>query len=773
MAAARSPSELTASELMSELQSFGLKTGPITPTTRRILERRLERARNEKNAPSPPVVEPDTSAKFELPAQEGHAAISSSFPQEFDSSDGTPDLFYGVCFDDENHPNGCKSPAVFVDKTQALQAVKSLKNYGARFKAFKSKSDAEQFSLPFNQSQRATPNTETKSPDPISNFKSPTPQQLVLFRKLIEQGKQQEFIELVYNNPRYLISSGDTPVILQEGFRYNAMHVASKENRPHMCELIIRTLESIHFWQVFLQTDNKDSLNSSVNNNRRQFLVDLYLNTPDKGNLETPLHFACKFGHLDVVKYLVSHPLTSITPHNRYGDTPEEMACSRCSSLAGSVQKKDQIKHLLQDNYFVPVFGSQDNSTPPILGDPWSPTMAQGQRRPPSCSSVGVYSPRESVRAYAGPMSPSKASEFHRMWKTPPTSPEDRKQYTNIRRGDSSRGIERIGRSLAHSHGVPWAEYWDFLGCYVDLATPDGLDKLEAHLEKRKRLMTSSHSYSSKDSEDGVPSTPDQSRSSEFTHVFDSPLTTRVPSGRSSGKKPFPIGDVTDELSPTDEKTPSDLATEDLISGLSGLSISSYDTSPEQPMTPLSIQTDFNKASRLDDTKDSTDCKKKLFQNKFSPEGIHTDDVLSGGSCNVISQKADELSEQMAHIVTTEGVLVDEPSSETHSRCWEDGGLGHLDPHASLGSRSTGHNTPRLRQLHKNNVFIDGLFPSKLDVDVLRAIENSNVDERKYPLLTLWRESVMAYSAKARESWPSPGSPRFRLRHKKVQLWSC
>ena len=44
--------------------------------------------------------------------------------------------------------------------------------------------------------------------------------------------------------PRYLIGPGDTPVILQEGFRYNALHVAVKNNRKEMCQVIIDTLES-------------------------------------------------------------------------------------------------------------------------------------------------------------------------------------------------------------------------------------------------------------------------------------------------------------------------------------------------------------------------------------------------------------------------------------------------------------------------------------------------------------------------------------------------
>ena len=42
-------------------------------------------------------------------------------------------------------------------------------------------------------------------------------------------------------------------------------------------------------------------------------------------NWETPLHFACKFGHGNVVEYLVSHPLTDVQRRNKYGETPDQV----------------------------------------------------------------------------------------------------------------------------------------------------------------------------------------------------------------------------------------------------------------------------------------------------------------------------------------------------------------------------------------------------------------------------------------------------------------
>ena len=36
---------------------------------------------------------------------------------------------------------------------------------------------------------------------------------------------------------------------------------------------------------------------------------------------------------------------------------------------------------------------------------------------------------------------------------------------------------------MAHEMGVTWSEYWDFLDCFTDLSTTDGLHKLEAYLQ--------------------------------------------------------------------------------------------------------------------------------------------------------------------------------------------------------------------------------------------------------------------------------------------------
>lgn len=44
-------------------------------------------------------------------------------------------------------------------------------------------------------------------------------------------------------------------------------------------------------------------------------------------------------------------------------------------------------------------------------------------------------------------------------------------------------------RDLAHTGRVAWTEYWHFLGCYADLSSSQGLEKLEDYLAKKKEKV--------------------------------------------------------------------------------------------------------------------------------------------------------------------------------------------------------------------------------------------------------------------------------------------
>lgn len=85
-----------------------------------------------------------------------------------------------------------------------------------------------------------------------------------------------------------------------------------------MAELILNTISNLEFMKLLYGDDNLQNAKD-----RAYVLLDLYLNTPNKGNNETPLHFASKYAAPEVVEVLVSYSQCDKTLKNRYRQTAE------------------------------------------------------------------------------------------------------------------------------------------------------------------------------------------------------------------------------------------------------------------------------------------------------------------------------------------------------------------------------------------------------------------------------------------------------------------
>ncbi|XP_035787777.1 ankyrin repeat and LEM domain-containing protein 2-like isoform X4 [Anopheles albimanus] len=259
----------------------------------------------------------------------------------------------------------------YESKPEALAILKSHKE--ARLKEFATAQDARDFhhngDANTTVNETGTPKSETVAVQRIMKpaFPGPTSQKLVEFRKYIEANNLAMVKSLIDQNPRFLISSGDTPTVLKEGARYNALHVVAMHDHGEMCRMILQTIEQSDYI-VLLHGQRTPSTTEVCD-----ILLDMYLNTPDKSRGETPLHFAAKYGSVSVVKELIVYPQCKPSK-NKDGLLPKDIICSRANSVKNTAEIAHTIRNLLEERFFVPVWRSDDACMQPIVGEPISST---------------------------------------------------------------------------------------------------------------------------------------------------------------------------------------------------------------------------------------------------------------------------------------------------------------------------------------------------------------------------------------------------------------
>lgn len=97
------------------------------------------------------------------------------------------------------------------------------------------------------------------------------------------------------------------------------MHVAARYDQPQIVHFIMECVTSSEFIKRLYGMEQSYL-------SRSEMITDLYLNTPDKAANDTPLHIASKFGHVDVVRELVSYDKCILTSVNKYDQTPKDVS---------------------------------------------------------------------------------------------------------------------------------------------------------------------------------------------------------------------------------------------------------------------------------------------------------------------------------------------------------------------------------------------------------------------------------------------------------------
>ena len=109
----------------------------------------------------------------------------------------------------------------------AFVLCKKYSKHNSRVKIFANRDDAENFiqqtrtdpasNIDLNMSVDQTPKPATNDAEKLPYSDVPTSELTKLYN-LAEKGNESEFERLVWTNPRYLISSGDSPTIVKVKF---------------------------------------------------------------------------------------------------------------------------------------------------------------------------------------------------------------------------------------------------------------------------------------------------------------------------------------------------------------------------------------------------------------------------------------------------------------------------------------------------------------------------------------------------------------------------
>lgn len=425
-----------------------------------------------------------------------------------------------------------------------------------------------------------------------------------------------------------------------------------------------------------------------------------------------------------------------------------------------------------------------------------------------------------------------KAEHFYHSWKIPPQKKEQRNSYIHIKRKDDSRGVERIGRQLAHNVKVPWTEYWSFLGGYADFSNLQGIAKLENYLAKNReqllfnRLSITPQRVEVPKSISGIQKTPESRQSSVILQANmllnegmnvqpngNSGITLRDVYHGSSRKSLFSNSVESENERREGRKDSSPLiqvADVELVKTLTGsldkLSVSCQEEGTSKEPVDASLTEspkkqdvlnvrdddfDLDRERGIINSSDGLPCKKKLFS--FSREtkdvevalSVHmerdtpnnrTDDNktlldFSNGisSSQELKEDVNDDDEVFENLLGT-----DEKSENQCEKHLSHFGAAQIKVPVKRYLKSQKGQSYVFGSGNQDiNIFIQGLQPSKLDLDVFIAIGQTTVDSKKFPNVAKWQTLIMSYSDEKQQSWPSPGSPRYKTTRHKSLMWSC
>uniref|UniRef100_A0A1I7ZB98 ANK_REP_REGION domain-containing protein n=1 Tax=Steinernema glaseri TaxID=37863 RepID=A0A1I7ZB98_9BILA len=388
-------------------------------------------------------------------------------------------------------PKAIGSPAGEVFKSlreASTYATSPLpKQYGARFKRFTLQEEANVYarcgSGDPTSSETSVSGEQVVASEPSAPYPTASRPQLNEVKRAIESNNNELFRKLAEQNPRVLINTqADTPTVIAEGCRYNALHLAAKVGNLFVTKYVLDLVQDHDRLAKVYDTQDVAF--------RSEALLENFLTTPDRGENSTPLHFASKFGHADLVAILASFSVCNLTTRNKYAMSPADVVCERFSGESRT-QRSATIRRLL-GAFYVGLYRSVDCGGEPTLAEPtyrypphfWNPSSSGTQtpiksnsrrsiRNPDSAARVTALFSKLSISstpsadclkthklsAVAGPFeSEDSANDFFKKWNS---------NGKDVKLCDAVSGYEKVGRGLAKANDVLFSEYSTTFGMLV------------------------------------------------------------------------------------------------------------------------------------------------------------------------------------------------------------------------------------------------------------------------------------------------------------------
>lgn len=222
MAGEKPLADLSDADITRVLREHGEPVVPITGTTRPFLLRKVERLltkNSEDTRDAEPSTDCETVSRETRSGEEKSSTDCETVSRKTPLGEEKFEGYYGVAGLNEGAaalgplgPSAPLSPSVYTSRAEVLKVLKSTPR--ARFKRFDSPESAEAFSrLHSSPSMAATTGSPLVSEERANDYPAPKLPDLSNFRRVIESGDVSAFTAAVRSNPRYLISSSDTPQV--------------------------------------------------------------------------------------------------------------------------------------------------------------------------------------------------------------------------------------------------------------------------------------------------------------------------------------------------------------------------------------------------------------------------------------------------------------------------------------------------------------------------------------------------------------------------------